>query len=910
MKKLILLLIALIFLAVSCGGSKNTETDADTDILPDEDAPDDDKDEPGETGDKDDSPDEDATATATPCDQCKDFANTDGTCINKEDGTFECGCLEGYFWGHLGCKKLTFANICTGQNKCYYGDYYDTSAMQKCPAEESVIYGQDYQYAQLGFCAPRRFHHNDDGTVTDKNMEIEWTEEASASTFVWSKAEEYCENLKLGGHNDWRLPSPKELLGENNSKDYDVSFWSAVSPGEETSMVWIMTKTHTLQKRSKDSYAGIHCVRGDSEGVPELRSIEINSSTIIEDTGSGTLWQKNFSKGYRWSEALSFCERSTFAGFSDWRLPNIHELTSLIDHQSEAVSDFQTPEDILEVNSLFWSSTTNSYNTSSPHAYTVDFKTGELSSLEKDSNVVKARALCIRNDPCKEGFWWNGEKCARNPCEEDPCKDTEHSDGTCGTDDFKSYYCGCDENYFWDGGQCAKNPCSPDPCGDYGHTTGECSAPNSFTFICSCDEGYWWWGKEKGCMKDRPHQARVCTGQTKCYDNEKEIECPAEGEDFYGQDAQYAALGSCAPQNLVMDYYYENEPIVIDKNTGLEWQQKVMPADNISWYDVQNYCDKLDYGGYHDWRLPTFYELQTLISYNSSPTTEAKYFPDTPPENFWSSTITQYGSYDSAYVVNFEDADLGEMMLSDFITGETNRLMSSIRCVRGEFFEENRGSVLAVSYEEEILYTNSTTDLIWTIFTPEYYYETNTWQERMKYCEDLDFAGFSDWRLPNIHELNSISLDGRWLRYGSSSTTMPWHPAEHFADGSYKDDRDNFYLCVRENPCDDDKLWDHGKCVDTVCVPNPCEDEEKNSSGGCLMDSGSETGFYCTCDDGYVWDAAKIKCVFKTDRCDPNPCLEVENSTGECLQPGPYEQKCVCAEGYHWKGWDGTCIED
>ena len=118
MKKLILLLIALMFFAVSCGGSKNTETDADTDILPDEDAPDDDKDEPGETGDKDDSPDEDATATATPCDQCKDFANTDGTCINKEDDALECSCLEGYFWGHLGCKKLTFANICTGQNKC------------------------------------------------------------------------------------------------------------------------------------------------------------------------------------------------------------------------------------------------------------------------------------------------------------------------------------------------------------------------------------------------------------------------------------------------------------------------------------------------------------------------------------------------------------------------------------------------------------------------------------------------------------------------------------------------------------------------------------------------------------------------------------------------------------------------
>ena len=30
------------------------------------------------------------------------------------------------------------------------------------------------------------------------------------------------------------------------------------------------------------------------------------------------------------------------------------------------------------------------------------------------------------------------------------------------------------------------------------------------------------------------------TGQTKCYNNTEEIPCPQPGEDFYGQDAQYA----------------------------------------------------------------------------------------------------------------------------------------------------------------------------------------------------------------------------------------------------------------------------------------------------------------------------------------------------------------------------------
>ena len=35
------------------------------------------------------------------------------------------------------------------------------------------------------------------------------------------------------------------------------------------------------------------------------------------------------------------------------------------------------------------------------------------------------------------------------------------------------------------------------------------------------------------------------------------------------------------------------------------------------------------------------------------------------------------------------------------------------------------------------------------------------WQPALKYCEDLDFAGHSDWRLPNVQELQSIIDYGR-----------------------------------------------------------------------------------------------------------------------------------------------------
>ena len=906
MKKLLLFLITLIFLAVSCHSSKKAENDTDNNILPDEDIPD--YNEEKNDGEKEEDDDdeyvliddeeeyEDWQPEPETDSPCENFANTDGMIRYNKDGYFECGCIEGYFWGHLGCKKIDIANMCTGQDKCYYGDYYDTRPLQKCPREESVIYGQDAQYAEQGYCFKRDFDVDrsveGEPTHINKTLHLEWMQASTSVTRTWEDAVKYCDDLNYGGHDDWRVPLPKELmtivprLQETNN--FSHLFWSSMTLPEDEASAWYLNTMFYINSTKKTSRLNVRCTRGDNtpfiEPSPEskrFRIIELNGKKIIEDTRSGIFWQAEYSKEYDWLEALPYCERSEYAGFSDWRLPNIYELNSLLNYEYELISDFPLSEKISsEHNTGFWSSTTNNFY-DSPAAQGMDLKNGSHITILKER--AKGRALCMRNEPCREGYWWNGVKCVRNPCEDDPCKNMKHSDGTCGTEDFKDYYCGCDENYFWDGKECSKNPCEPNPCGDYKHTTGECSAPNRFTFICGCEENYWWWGKNQGCLKERPHQARVCTGQTKCYDNEKEIECPAEGEEFYGQDAQYAAMGFCAPQNFILDTVYEDEPVVIDKITRLEWQQKVMPADNISWYDVQNYCNKLDYGGYRDWRLPTFYELQTLLSYNSSPTIDTKYFPDTPPENFWSSTITQYGSYDSAYIVNFENAGLGEMMLSDFITGDTSRLMSSIRCVRGEIFEENRGKVYGVSYEDEKLYMNHTTHLMWNIRNLMYYNGTETWSERMKYCEDLEFAGFSDWRLPNIHELNSISLEDRWLRYGSASTTMPWHPAEHFGEVWYKDDTDPYYVCVRENPCTYGELWENGKCVECAA---------------------------CGCDDGYVWNSDELKCVFKVDRCDPNPCLEVENSTGECIQPGPYEQKCACIEGYSWDGLNDACIED
>ena len=60
------------------------------------------------------------------------------------------------------------------------------------------------------------------------------------------------------------------------------------------------------------------------------QSSNIDNNLVWQDPDTNLIWQKNIeNKKYVWSDAIEYCKDLNYAGYSDWRLPNIDELMSL-----------------------------------------------------------------------------------------------------------------------------------------------------------------------------------------------------------------------------------------------------------------------------------------------------------------------------------------------------------------------------------------------------------------------------------------------------------------------------------------------------------------------------------------------------------------------------------------------------
>ena len=363
----------------------------------------------------------------------------------------------------------------------------------------------------------------------------------------------------------------------------------------------------------------------------------------------------------------------------------------------------------------------------------------------------------------------------------------------------------CNEFCKWEDSKCV-SPCDSEPCASVENSTGHCVLTDWEKYSCECEDGYYWWGTGKGCKNKRPTLGNICTGQNKCYNNSEEILCPTLGEDFFGQDFQYAELGTCTPQAFRTETI-SGDNVVIDLNTGLMWQDTI--KSTTTYNPVKTYCSDSTYAGYNDWRVPTAQELLTIIdSSRYNPATNKTYFTKTGGYA-WSSTTRNTTTY---VVVGF---NIGNVRSYDVGGG-------FVRCVRGNSLPNS--SFESTTVNSNVIVTDTETGLTWQ---KTYSTDKKTWQEALDYCENLNYAG-TDWRLPNKNELMSLvnyekSIASNFPgisnnQFWSSSTNannIAYAWSVSFSSGyAYSTDKsDTYYVrCIRKTD-DDITETEEKKCI-------------------------------------------------------------------------------------------------
>jgi len=106
-----------------------------------------------------------------------------------------------------------------------------------------------------------------------------------------------------------------------------------------------------------------------------------NGDGTVSDNSTGLMWQQQDDGALRnWESALGYCEDLTLAGHTDWRLPDIKELRSIVDNTrySPAIDLTYFPNTKL---SWYWSSST--YASSSNVAWGVYFGNGYVGDYYK-----------------------------------------------------------------------------------------------------------------------------------------------------------------------------------------------------------------------------------------------------------------------------------------------------------------------------------------------------------------------------------------------------------------------------------------------------------------------------------------------------------------------------------------------
>ena len=247
----------------------------------------------------------------------------------------------------------------------------------------------------------------------------------------------------------------------------------------------------------------------------------------------------------------------------------------------------------------------------------------------------------------------------------------------------------------------------------------------------------------------------IDTNQTTRFDN---FESTNEPTVFVGQDADYI--------NLEASYRDNGNGTVSDLNTELMWQKN--PGEKMSWDEAFKTVETANLAGYDDWRIPTIKELYSLMQFSGR---------DVAPE----SKVGNIPFIDTAYFdFVYGDPQLGERVIDSQYMSSTKYVSTTMEgdeTVFGVNFADGRIKGYGMGlfghdktffvmfvrgnkdYGQNNFVDNSDgtiSDLATGLMWSQDDYGSMNWKAALDTCENLEYAAYDDWRLPDAKELQSI----------------------------------------------------------------------------------------------------------------------------------------------------------
>ncbi len=256
----------------------------------------------------------------------------------------------------------------TGQRNCY-----DTHKRIPCPKPGEPFYGQDGNYS-INAQQYELINQEGNEILTDHTSGLSWQRIPDTEQRTWSEAIDYANDLQFSGYTDWRLPEKQELqsiltygntqqplslprinqkVGE--AKKDNICAWTLTTrifPSLYAKVICLGDNQGGISDKYQDNY--VYAVRGPSLTYGKYQD---NGNGTVTDLMTGLMWQAMEVRSEKWEQALAYCNRMDLGGYTDWRLPTIKELSTLVD-ESRINPSINTTFFPATRSAAYWSSTT------------------------------------------------------------------------------------------------------------------------------------------------------------------------------------------------------------------------------------------------------------------------------------------------------------------------------------------------------------------------------------------------------------------------------------------------------------------------------------------------------------------------------------------------------------------------